>query len=598
MARFQRADPEAIGPYQVQRLLGAGGMGRVYLGVDQDGSQAAVKVVNADLLQDAEFRRRFTREASATSRVSGRFVAGVIAFDLDAPEPWLATEFIDGPPLSDVVAERGPLAPAQAQAVAAGLAEALVTIHDAGLVHRDVKPANVLLAANGPHLIDFGIARESAASTITRTGVVVGTPPYMAPEQIRGRSKVGPPADVFALGGVLCFAVTGRHPFGEADPTTLSYRIAHEEPDLDGIEDEPILALIATCLAKKPDDRPTAPALRKQISSMLTRPVMPVVAPRPVPLAQEATEPMPEGPESGSEAESAAGNAEAAQPDDSATVPDDPAPIAASSHSPATDYPSSPNLPNRRRVAIALAATLAVIVGAGLIGTDLMQDGNKNSRHGLGPDHAGGSTPSASPTTPAGSGTPSSSAGSPAPPTGSHSSSVPPGPLTTVSSAPDSGVTGPPDPPPTTVVVTDPRSTVTTSTSGHSTPPPHPTSQPIKPPTSAPPSNPQSNPTPPGNPPQAPTGQDPTVDADMSGYTVTFTWSTVPGVTSYQVHYTLGGVAPSPDPRTIDVTVTVTGTTYHRSDDFGGYPVGACFLVRAVNAYGVSAWDSTAPHCI
>ena len=272
MKPLQDSDPRSIGPYQSLGVLGEGGMGRVYLGVDEDGHQAAVKVVYADLVRDEDFRKRFTREASATAAVSGRFIARIVASDLEATPPWLATEYIDGPSLHDVVAKQGgALAPSRAQEIAASLAEALDTIHAAGVVHRDVKPANILLGPDGAYLIDFGIAREAAASTITRTGTVVGTPPFMAPEQIRGHRTLGPPADIFALGGVLAFASTGRHPFGEGDNTSLAYRIVHEAPDLDGVEDEIVKALIMACLAKKPEDRPTADQVRARLGAVATR---------------------------------------------------------------------------------------------------------------------------------------------------------------------------------------------------------------------------------------------------------------------------------------------------------------------------------------
>ncbi|MBS2532309.1 serine/threonine protein kinase, partial [Catenulispora sp. NF23] len=292
MGPVQGTYPRKIGPYRIRGLLGAGGMGRVYLGVDKNKHWAAVKVVNAELLRNEEFRKRFIREATATAKVDGRFIAGIVASDLDGAHPWLATEYIKGTSLSELVAAQGsPLEAADAQQMAAGLAEALTTIHAAGVVHRDVKPANVLLAEHDgqliPHLIDFGIARGAAFSTITLTGIVVGTPPYMAPEQIQGKREVGPPADVFALGGVLTFAVTGRHPFGEGDPATLSYRITHQEPDLDGVEDALIRKLIMACLAKEPQDRPTAPDLQEQIGNLATRRIPPEV---PAPRAEAGAE--------------------------------------------------------------------------------------------------------------------------------------------------------------------------------------------------------------------------------------------------------------------------------------------------------------------
>ena len=210
---LQPGEPELIGPYRVRGRLGTGGMGRVYLGLSPGGRSVAVKVIRADLAQDAEFRARFRREVAVARKVSGLFTAPVIDADVDGPVPWLATAYVPGPSLADAVSEHGPLPAASVLALARGLAEGLSAIHAAGVVHRDLKPANVLLAEDGPRVIDFGISRAVEASALTHTGLVVGSPGFMSPEQAEGR-EVGPPSDIFSLGAVLAFAATGQGPFG------------------------------------------------------------------------------------------------------------------------------------------------------------------------------------------------------------------------------------------------------------------------------------------------------------------------------------------------------------------------------------------------
>ncbi|MBS2552685.1 protein kinase [Catenulispora sp. NL8] len=257
-APLEDGDPREIGPYRLLGLLGEGGMSIVYLGVDESGEQAAVKVVHRELARDVEFRQRFRREVGMLQRIpAGRSFARMLAADPEAERPWLATEYVPGPSLAEVVAWDGPLSPSAVRRLGADLAAALATVHGLGLVHRDVKPGNVLMAEQGPKLIDFGIARDDGASKITRTGIAVGTPGFIAPEQLLGRREIGPPADVFALGAVLAFAVTGRHPFGEGDPTSMMYRITHEQPDLDAVPAE-LREVIARCLAKDPHERPSA----------------------------------------------------------------------------------------------------------------------------------------------------------------------------------------------------------------------------------------------------------------------------------------------------------------------------------------------------
>ena len=255
MQELQAGDPALIGPYRVVGRLGSGGMGHVFLGRSPGGRLLAIKVIRAELAGDPEFRIRFRREVAAARSVSGLFTAPVVDADLDAPVPWLATAYIAGSSLADTVVRHGPLPAASVLALAAGLAEGLLAIHSAGLVHRDLKPSNVLMAEDGPRVIDFGISRAMEASTVTNTGMLVGSPGFMSPEQAEGH-EVGPSSDVFSLGAVLAFAATGEGPFGTGSSVALIYRLVHNPPDLDRlpIETRP---LIERCLDKDPGRRPS-----------------------------------------------------------------------------------------------------------------------------------------------------------------------------------------------------------------------------------------------------------------------------------------------------------------------------------------------------
>ncbi|MFE1442305.1 bifunctional serine/threonine-protein kinase/ABC transporter substrate-binding protein [Streptomyces sp. NPDC058739] len=254
------ADPSRIAGFRLLRRLGAGGMGVVYLGRDEDGTLAAVKVIRGDSAHDPAFRARFTREADLAQRVTSRWVVPVLGADAQADEPWLATAFVPGPSLAEAVAAHGPLPPAAARSLGRLLADALADLHAAGLVHRDVKPGNVLLALDGPRLIDFGVARAEDDTALTASGMVVGSPGFLSPEQARGEPAT-PASDVFALGGVLAYSLTGRPPFGTGAPEALLYRTVHDEPGLEGIDDGS-LALVSRCLSKDPADRPTARDVR------------------------------------------------------------------------------------------------------------------------------------------------------------------------------------------------------------------------------------------------------------------------------------------------------------------------------------------------
>ncbi|WP_051468159.1 protein kinase domain-containing protein [Actinomadura oligospora] len=256
MRPLARDDPDRIGSYVLLRLLGAGGMGRVYLASSPGGRLTAVKVVRAELAEDPAFRARFRREVRACQAVSGAFTTSVVDADPEAATPWLATTYVPGPSLHEAVAGHGPLDEGTGRALAAGLAEALVAIHQAGLVHRDLKPANVLLAEDGPRVIDFGISRAMDGTTLTGTGVVMGSAGYMAPEQVASTRDVGPAGDVFAFGATLVFALTGEGPFGSGPPAGTLYRVVNGAPRLDGVP-AVLLPLVTACLAKDPARRPT-----------------------------------------------------------------------------------------------------------------------------------------------------------------------------------------------------------------------------------------------------------------------------------------------------------------------------------------------------
>ena len=256
--------PEYAGQYRLESWLGSGGMGVVHLARSTSGLRLAVKVVHAEFARDPEFRGRFRQEVAAARRVSGAFTAPVVDADPEAERPWMATLFIPGQTLAQHVKGDGPLSSARLRQVMAGLAEGLRDIHRAGVVHRDLKPSNVLLAEDGPKVIDFGISRPSDSELRTETGKLIGTPPFMAPEQFSRPREVGPAADIFALGSVLVHAATGRGPFDSDSPYIVAYQVVHDEPDLNGVPDE-LAPLIARCLAKEPGERPTPDELMAEL---------------------------------------------------------------------------------------------------------------------------------------------------------------------------------------------------------------------------------------------------------------------------------------------------------------------------------------------
>ncbi|MFF8594624.1 ABC transporter substrate-binding protein [Streptomyces sp. NPDC015220] len=255
------SDPSFVGGHRLLARLGEGGMGVVYLGRTESGALAAVKVIRAEYAHDDAFRARFRREANAARRVDSPWVVKVTGADPAAEQPWLATAFEPGPSLADAVGRHGPLPVRTVRLLGKMLARALAAVHDAALVHRDVKPGNILLAADGPRLIDFGIARSLDDTAITSADLVVGTPGFLSPEQATARGgRLGPASDVFSLGCVLAYAATGRPPFGGGAVDALLYRAVHDNPDLDGVDEE-VAAVLLRCLAKDPADRPTAAEL-------------------------------------------------------------------------------------------------------------------------------------------------------------------------------------------------------------------------------------------------------------------------------------------------------------------------------------------------
>ncbi|MEE1797453.1 MULTISPECIES: serine/threonine-protein kinase [unclassified Streptomyces] len=279
MMRLRREDPRVVGSFRLHRRLGAGGMGVVYLGSDRRGQRVALKVIRPDLAEDQEFRSRFAREVSAARRIRGGCTARLVAADLDADRPWFATQYVPGPSLHDKVNEEGPLLAADVASVGAALSEGLVAVHEAGVVHRDLKPSNILLSPKGPRIIDFGIAWATGASTLTHVGTAVGSPGFLAPEQVRG-AAVTPATDVFSLGATLAYAATADSPFGHGSSEVMLYRVVHEEAHLHGVPDS-LAPLVRACLAKDPEDRPSTLQLSMRLKEIAAREAQGLIDSRP-----------------------------------------------------------------------------------------------------------------------------------------------------------------------------------------------------------------------------------------------------------------------------------------------------------------------------
>ncbi|QVQ51745.1 serine/threonine protein kinase [Spiractinospora alimapuensis] len=250
----EAGDPSRVGPYRIVGRLGAGGMGAVYGAVDGDGLCLAVKLVHPEFADNDEFRARFAREVRLVERVNARCTPAFAGADPDADTPWLATEYVPGPTLREHVTTSGPMPEGMVLALAAGLAEALHAIHSAGIVHRDLKPSNVILAPDGPKVLDFGIARALDGTGITRTGGLMGSPGWIAPERYHG-AEASPAADIFAWGGLVAFAATGRSPYGTGSPQVVADRTMHNSPDIQGTP-EVLYPLVEGALAPDPNARP------------------------------------------------------------------------------------------------------------------------------------------------------------------------------------------------------------------------------------------------------------------------------------------------------------------------------------------------------
>jgi WD40 repeat protein/serine/threonine protein kinase len=291
--QLQAGDPRQIGLFRLLGRLGEGGMGRVYLGESPGGRKVAIKVVHPHFAGDPEFRRRFAREVDAARQVGGFHTAAVVGADPDADPPWMATAYIPGPTLAEAIARRGPLDEAGVRELGAALAEGLAAIHACGLIHRDLKPGNVILAGDGPRIIDFGIAKSTDATALTGPNAVIGTLRYMSPEQLQGQ-QLTPHNDVFALGAILAYAATGHDPFEAPTIPAVITRVLHDLPNLDPLTGD-LRAIIADCLAKEPRSRPSpADLLARFHLSEAAREATVMVAPEPVP--EGIASPTPDAP--------------------------------------------------------------------------------------------------------------------------------------------------------------------------------------------------------------------------------------------------------------------------------------------------------------
>ncbi|MFG2289337.1 transporter substrate-binding domain-containing protein [Streptomyces sp. NPDC048595] len=374
-------DPRQIGPFRVIGLLGGGGMGRVYLGRAADGRTVAVKTARSELADDQGFRTRFAREVAAARRVGGPFVAQVVDAAPQDDTPWMATDYVPGVSLTAAVHDGGPLPEHTVRLLTAGLLHALTAVHAHGLVHRDLKPSNVLLTAGGPRVIDFGIAHSAADTALTATGTALGTPGFMAPEQlVMTGPEITGAADVFALGGVIVFAATGSGPYGSAEPQILMYRTVHEEPLLGELPDF-LRELARDCLAKEPARRPALPALMARVGppgpygDWLPEPIAAQLSRLSArlgdPRAPDTFAPRPQaGPP--------AGTAFDRLP--TRTAADGPAPLAPTRPPRQPGRPAPPG-PSRRRVLAALSAA-GVVAGGGALAWTLRPDGGDGGSPG------------------------------------------------------------------------------------------------------------------------------------------------------------------------------------------------------------------------
>ncbi|MGY4743043.1 protein kinase domain-containing protein [Streptomyces sp. ATMOS53] len=398
---LKKTDPTRVGPYVLMSVLGSGGMGRVYLGQDTTGGSglAAVKVIRPEYAEDPQFRKRFEREVGALDRVQGAHIVRLLGSGCDEDLVWVATEYVPGPTLAELVDARGPMDAQAAWRLLADMGRAVEAIWRAGIVHRDLKPSNVILAADGARVIDFGVVQATDGTSITVTGQNVGTPAYMSPEQVRGK-EVTAASDVFALASALAYAVTGQAPFGEGTGVDVLHRVAFEPPKEEVLEkaaavDTELAAFIRTCLDKEPESRPSPEtvfrtAIGHQFPAPTERPSR--SAPKKAPLLDGRLTAAPAPPADPPAGSAASGSA----------ASDSPASDSPASDSPASDSPATPAPGRRRKLIVGAAATVCVAVAAAVT-VALLPHGHSSTTAAPGPDTSAtvtdnpASTPSSSP---------------------------------------------------------------------------------------------------------------------------------------------------------------------------------------------------------
>ncbi|MEI5519293.1 serine/threonine-protein kinase [Streptomyces brasiliscabiei] len=362
-------DPTSVGEYVLEDRLGSGGMGIVYRARSASGRLVALKLVHAQYCDDDEFRSRFRQEIAAARRVSGAFTTPVVDADPEAKRPWMATLYVPGPTLFDLVGEEGPLSTARIRGLALGLVEALRDIHRAGVVHRDLKPANVLMAEDGPRVIDFGISRAGDNLPLTVTGRVIGTPPFMSPEQLRSPRDVTAASDVFSLGSLLVFAASGHSPFKAESPYLAGYQVMFEAPKLHAVP-EPLRRLAERCLEKDPAARPDLAELHRLLLELPTSPDT----------ARLATDPAPEPLDRPTDARPTVTGTAVTGPTDTGRADDATANDSAADSHPVDRPPAQRRAFRRRLILAGLGATLTVTaLGAALLGYAGFEDSATSS---------------------------------------------------------------------------------------------------------------------------------------------------------------------------------------------------------------------------
>ncbi len=393
---LEAEDPGRAGPYRIVGRLGSGGMGRVYLARSPGGRTVAVKIVREELAEDPTFRRRFVREVRAAQRVTGFFTAAVVDAAPEADRPWLATAYVPGLSLAEAVAAHGPWPENPVLELGTALAEALEGIHGAEVVHRDLKPSNVLLAADGPRVIDFGISVAAGDTRLTRTGTAVGTPGYMPPEQLVGEDG-GPSGDVFALGAVLAYTATGTKPFAGGSAHGVNYRVVHEEPDLRRVPAR-LATVVARCLAKDARQRPSVPELIEELGqfSETGRTAGGFTGPGwlPAPVATEITRiqdtPLPDATLSTVHSEAPATVTSASEQTAAGAVPPTAVATAALGAAPGADLPTPPRrrlsagrlrgLPRRHALIGLAGATILAVPAVALLVRDGLSSGRSDAQ--------------------------------------------------------------------------------------------------------------------------------------------------------------------------------------------------------------------------